>query len=1075
MKGKSKVLLVLIAVCAALLFTGTTALADTTVDCPNGAECTTHAAAIDSTHYDTLEDALDAAAASTEQTIVILNDTTFATAKTIAEGITLTIDLNGKTVIASSAITNNGTLTIEDSTAKADDISGGSGAWKSSVNNAIINNGTLTIDGAKITTSGSITIAMRTNSSLVMESGTVTGAGYTIYSSSATANVAIKKGVINASSNLFSTKSPAMTVVIGEYGADDDTVIIGERLALNKLNLTIHCGDIKQFSGTYNPETMQINCKLRNTASLVLPAGYFLSEDRDEKGVYYTLAVLAEENAGAKIETAAGATDFYADAASAVAALQSGDKLTLLKEYDGTLKLDVAGVNIDLGGNRIGKLDINVYTPSDLPRGEMESISVSDGEIGELIASTDDSRYYYYLNLAENVTIENLDLKRAYAPYSEATLALMGTESPVYYFNNDEGVRCLTFGTTIALELSPDRTAYLAQDYTGDAILGVSVSGTIDLDGHTFTSSAEEVLTTDINQTLIVRNGSLVNNGGGDIVVTQIPSSAGEVINSELILENVEMVGTGTFGIVTHGNATDITVKLKNSSISGGPSVGIYFPSADSVLTIDNSDITAGTGIGIKGGTLNIIGDSNIHATGERRDPTTPEGSGINSTGDAIYVEANYGRETIVNIESGSFVSDNAEAVRMLFDESAPANQYEVEASGGEFSTPLLEEYLADDLKYELKSDKDTYSYYPTIGEAIDAATEQGGVISSVGQDPAATTHTVALDYDYRGLENLSVEVAHETEFTLPDATRSGYDLVGWEDEDGDTYDVGDEIEITRDREFTAIWEEIDEGEYRIRIVVTGNGSVESSDNYADEGDRITLTVDPDRGYELYSLTITDASGDRVSYRDRGDGEYTFTMPDSRVTVRAIFVEINEGLPFVDVASNAWYYDAVEYVYDNDLFEGMSAYIFGPNEPMNRGMLVTVLYRLEGEPRVNGDNNFSDVGDNLWYSDAVVWANSHGIVEGYNGSFRPLDNISREEMAAVIYRYAVYKGLDVVTLEENLGGFVDGSEVSDWAVQSMNWAVGQGVLHGKGANNLDPQGIATRAEVAQILMNYLER
>ena len=424
-----------------------------------------------------------------------------------------------------------------------------------------------------------------------------------------------------------------------------------------------------------------------------------------------------------------------------------------------------------------------------------------------------------------------------------------------------------------------------------------------------------------------------------------------------------------------------------------------------------------------------------------------------------------------VDIEGGNFTGSEEKGVFEIL-ESSEDDAYNI--SGGSYSSPGDAKYLADSINYELNSG-DGYSYYPTIGEAIDAATEQGGVISSVGQDPAATTHTVALDYDYRGLENLSVEVAHETEFTLPDATRSGYDLVGWEDEDGDTYDVGDEIEITRDREFTAIWEEIDEGEYRIRIVVTGNGSVESSDNYADEGDKITLTVDPDRGYELYSLTITDASGDRVSYRDRGDGEYTFTMPDSRVTVRAIFVEINEGLPFVDVSSNAWYYDAVEYVYDNDLFEGMSAYIFGPNEPMNRGMLVTVLYRLEGEPRVNGDNNFSDVGDNLWYSDAVVWANSHGIVEGYNGSFRPLDNINREEMAAVMYRYAVYKGLDVVTLEENLGGFVDGSEVSDWAVQSMNWAVGQGVLHGKGANNLDPQGIATRAEVAQILMNYLER
>ena len=353
-----------------------------------------------------------------------------------------------------------------------------------------------------------------------------------------------------------------------------------------------------------------------------------------------------------------------------------------------------------------------------------------------------------------------------------------------------------------------------------------------------------------------------------------------------------------------------------------------------------------------------------------------------------------------VDIEGGNFTGSEEKGVFEIL-ESSEDDAYNI--SGGSYSSPVDAKYLADSINYELNSG-DGYSYYPTIGEAIDAATEQGGVISSVGQDPAATTHTVALDYDYYGLENLSVEVADETEFTLPDATRSGYDLVGWEDEDGDTYDVGDEIEITRDREFTAIWEEIDEGEYRIRIVVTGNGSVESSDNYADEGDRITLTVDPDRGYELYSLTITDASGDRVSYRDRGDGEYTFTMPDSRVTVRAIFVEINEGLPFVDVSSNAWYYDAVEYVYDNDLFEGMSAYIFGPNEPMNRGMLVTVLYRLEGEPRVNGDNTFSDVGDNLWYSDAVVWANSHGIVEGYNGSFRPLDNINREEMAAVMYR-----------------------------------------------------------------------
>ena len=400
-----------------------------------------------------------------------------------------------------------------------------------------------------------------------------------------------------------------------------------------------------------------------------------------------------------------------------------------------------------------------------------------------------------------------------------------------------------------------------------------------------------------------------------------------------------------------------------------------------------------------------------------------------------------------------------------------------------EISIELPSGFNTDNLYVKHTKDNGTVYYYKVSVDGTTATFTVTHGFSEMMFKADARTGKINFTY-YNGSTSEVDYTPVNVGDALPSDSRSGYRFQGWLI-DGDTYTtLTDELltklsetggSVVAEPVFTEIIDNEDEGEYQIRIVVTGNGSVESSDNYADEGDRITLTVDPDRGYELYSLTITDASGDRVSYRDRGDGEYTFTMPDSRVTVRAIFVEINEGLPFVDVSSNAWYYDAVEYVYDNDLFEGMSAYIFGPNEPMNRGMLVTVLYRLEGEPRVNGDNTFSDVGDNLWYSDAVVWANSHGIVEGYNGSFRPLDNINREEMAAVMYRYAVYKGLDVVTLEENLGGFVDGSEVSDWAVQSMNWAVGQGVLHGKGANNLDPQGIATRAEVAQILMNYLER
>ena len=294
----------------------------------------------------------------------------------------------------------------------------------------------------------------------------------------------------------------------------------------------------------------------------------------------------------------------------------------------------------------------------------------------------------------------------------------------------------------------------------------------------------------------------------------------------------------------------------------------LYVPQPGDVY-ISGGTLTGSGAIGMKSGKSVITGGTLI-ATGEYDENIQTNSNGIENDGSVINIDSNssYAGEMIIEIGGDAVLrSTNGHAIREIGKDEDQTSvvslditngsfiaaddknalvlrditEDNVAVSGGSYSSPVAEEYLADRINYELNSG-DGYSYYPTIGEAIDAATEQGGVISSVGQDPAATTHTVALDYDYHGLENLSVEVANETEFTLPDATRSGYDLVGWEDEDGDTYDVGDEIEITRDREFTAIWEEIDEGEYRIRIVVTGNGSVESSDNYADEGDRITLT-----------------------------------------------------------------------------------------------------------------------------------------------------------------------------------------------------------------------------------------
>ena len=182
-----------------------------------------------------------------------------------------------------------------------------------------------------------------------------------------------------------------------------------------------------------------------------------------------------------------------------------------------------------------------------------------------------------------------------------------------------------------------------------------------------------------------------------------------------------------------------------------------------------------------------------------------------------------------------------------------------------------------------------------------------------------------------------------------------------------------------------------------------------------------------------------------------------------------------EQIRFDDVSDNAWYASAVRYAVENGLMNGTSDTAFSPNATPSRGMIVTILYRLEGSPAVTGTNAFVDVPAGQWYTDAVNWAAANQIVKGTSATtFAPNDSITREQMAAILYRYAVYGGMTAVTLEENLGSFADTAQLSAYAIQAMNWAVGQGLINGSGSN-LVPKAQATRAQVAAIIHRYLER
>ena len=263
---------------------------------------------------------------------------------------------------------------------------------------------------------------------------------------------------------------------------------------------------------------------------------------------------------------------------------------------------------------------------------------------------------------------------------------------------------------------------------------------------------------------------------------------------------------------------------------------------------------------------------------------------------------------------------------------------------------------------------------------------------------------------------------------------------------------------------------------YSVEVRGTTGGTVTASPTRAAKGATVTLTVRADEGYQLDGLTVTDSKGGTVKLTDKGSGTYTFTMPASKVTVQASFTQNQSGtLPFTDVKTGDWFYEAVQYVYDKGMMTGVSADRFAPASTTTRGMIVTILYRLENEPAVSGELPFTDVEAGAWYADAVAWAAANDIVNGTSATtFAPNSPITREQMATMLYRFAQYKGMDAVTLQEHLTGYPDGDQVSDYAIPAMNWAVGQGLIAGMENGTLVPQGSATRAQVATILMRFCE-
>lgn len=270
-------------------------------------------------------------------------------------------------------------------------------------------------------------------------------------------------------------------------------------------------------------------------------------------------------------------------------------------------------------------------------------------------------------------------------------------------------------------------------------------------------------------------------------------------------------------------------------------------------------------------------------------------------------------------------------------------------------------------------------------------------------------------------------------------------------------------------------------GSYTIKIEKPEHGEVTSDRRYTDQGELVRLTVKPDSGYRLTGLTVTDGRGNEIAVTEEADGTFTFTMPNSSVTVRASFGPdgpsgCGGGIDcpsraYRDLDTSQWYHLAVDYVLRNGLMSGYGNQTFGPNDPLTRAQFAQILYNQAGRPAVTGSSPFTDVDPGEWFAPAVSWAAERGVVNGYgNGLFGPNDPITREQLAAMLWRYSDCPEPTISQLD-----FTDAAKISPYALEPLRWAVELHVVNGLGNRVLDPQGLASRAQIAQMLLNLFGR
>ena len=992
------------------------------------AEGETAVAKVGNDKYETLQAAVNAATTE-NSTVTLLKDVTEDI--TIPTGVTAMLDLSGKTLTNKAGkhtitVENGGKLNISDSvgTGVVDNTSHGKAA--------IYNKGEVTLNGGTFERSA--------------EKGTYSpysDGGNSWYTIANYGTMEINTGVTVENAGGYSS----MIRNGGDVTADCNLTIEGGNFAGGVNTVKNDSFGVLTINGGNFSNTAQYVIMNWNKAEIT--AGTFQTLDT-ASAVLFTSAYGADDNTVGKLTISGGEFKHASDTQEMI-----------VDHYDESN----SGAAAVTGGRF--DADISKYIPSDY-------VQSADGTVEKLgesnaVAKVGDT---YYKTLADAVTAAD-----------NATVTLLKDVTANVTIPADKTITLNLNGMTLTNvddhtilnngNLTITGTGRV--DNISHAKGALYNKGTVVINGGTFDRSQENGMnkgesgqnswyTIKNVGTMTINDGATVQTAVNNAALGKFSSlvsngyfNANDYNTNKGLDQPILTIDGGTFrgGLNTIKN--DDRARL---TINGGTFSNYY------QAVVQNHNIAE-----ITGGTFTAASDANTETYGIYNcgcgadiDLGTLTVSGGTFTGATYAVAEVSSQNAIVNISGGQFAGTKAAIIK-----SSTSNAT-IAISGGSFSQPVKKDYLDSSLNAELKraSGETPYSYYTSMNDAL-AAAKPGDTVT----DLKATTElkvTLTMKYNDGATADITYNVASGTTITLPTpAHRSGYTFNGWYD-GSKFYAAGASYKVSATATLNASWSYISSGSssydptYSVSTPSkTENGSVTVSPKSASKGDTVTITVKPDSGYVLETLTVTDKNGDELKLTDKGNGKYTFTMPGSKVEVKATFMEDNSVLNFFyDVPNGAYFYEAVKWAVDKGITNGLSDTMFGPYESCTRAQIVTFLWRATGSPEPKTASSFTDVPANAYYAKAVAWAVENGITNGMTATmFAPDATCTRGQSVTFLYR----------ALKGTASGSTNFTDVQSDAfyADAINWAVANNVTNGTSNTTFSPNADCTRAEIVTFL------